>query len=208
MEEFNAKINKEKMKYVYLILFVTVFFSCQPNNKHKISNSGWFEKGDWKQGWTVSPDKTLDKVEFKRQFEKNPDRWRKAFHFLATTNLDSIEVGKYEIDGKNLTASVLSYTTREEDSTQYESHRKYADLQYVVHGKEYIGVMPLKKMEKITVSYNKEKDIAHYYSSKNNYRLADSTRFFIFFPNDAHRTSFKVKKKGDVKRIILKVALD
>ncbi len=200
------------MKYIYLILFVTVFFSCQSNNKnkkgYKTSNSGWFEKGDWKQGWTVSPDKTLDIVEFKRQFEKNPDRWRKAFHFLATNNLDSIEVGKYEIDGKNLIVNVVSYITREEDSTQYESHRKYADLQYVVHGKEYIGVMPLEKMEKTTAAYNNEKDYALYYCSENNYRLADSTRFFIFFPDDAHRTSFKVEKKECVKRIILKVALD
>ena len=96
----------------------------------------------------------------------------------------------------------------EEEKAYYESHRKYADIQYLISGKEYIGIVSLSKMQKNIAPYCSEKDISFYSSEEKNNRLADQSRFFIFFPDDAHRPRIKVKESELVKKIVLKVALD
>jgi len=203
------------MKCLYLIVLIAGITACQTKTNQEKSErmnnenlQHWFKKGEWLQGWTIAADNILDVNEFQKQFEKNPQRWEKAFQFLASTDLKNMEVGKYELEGENLFAKVDIYTTKNEEDTRYEAHRKYADIQYLITGKEYIGVMPLSKMEKILVPFSKEKDIAFYSSSLDNYRLADSTNFFIFFPGDAHRPCVKVNNNEEIKKVVLKVALD
>jgi len=94
------------MKYLYLITLLIAIVSCQVNQKQsektKQTNSEkWFEEGAWKQGWNVSADESVDKIEFKKVYEKNPERWEKAFSFLATTDLKNIEPGKYKLENIN-----------------------------------------------------------------------------------------------------------
>jgi YhcH/YjgK/YiaL family protein len=172
------------------------------------NHQNWFNNGTWKQGWSVTADESIDSVEFEKQYAKNHERWEKAFQFLATTNLKTIEPGKYELDGESLFAKVDQYNTRDEKDTRYEAHQKYADIQYLISGKEYIGVVALSKMQKITAPYSNEKDIVFYNSTEQNYHLADSSRFFIFFPNDAHRPCRKVDENEAVKKVVVKIALD
>ena len=42
----------------------------------------WFEKGEWLNGWTVSPDASINRKEFAVSYFKNKERWNKAFAFL------------------------------------------------------------------------------------------------------------------------------
>jgi len=187
--------------------------SCQVNQKqsektNQTNSEKWFEEGAWKQGWNVSADESVDKIEFQKIYAKNPERWEKAFSFLATTDLENIEPGKYKLEGDSLFANVDQYETRDEKDTRFESHRKYADIQYLISGKEYMGIVPLSKMQEVTAPYNGEKDIAFYNYSESNYRLADSTRFFIFLPGDAHRPCRKVDENESVKKVVVKVEID
>jgi YhcH/YjgK/YiaL family protein len=166
----------------------------------------WFEEGTWRQGWKVNADESLDVAEFSSRYSANPDRWNKAFQFLATTDVAKKEPGRYELDGTNLFVIVQEYPAKEEDSTRFESHKVYADIQYVVDGREQIGVAPLASTEVVT-PYDESKDIAFYHAKENNYRLANSERFFIFFPDDAHRPGFKVADGEQVKKVVVKVKL-
>ena len=97
--------------------------------------------------------------------------------------------------------------TKDEENTRFEAHRKYADIQYLISGQEKIGISPLEKST-VTIPYNEEKDICFLHSDVKNYRLANSEKFFIFFPDDAHRPGMKAGEKEWVKKIVIKVKVE
>jgi hypothetical protein len=130
-------------------MLLIIAISCnQPvsNDPEKWSNKDvdtWFNKGEWKSGWEVIPDESIDQRELIIQFFKNPERLEKAFNFLKDENLEELELGSYELEGKDLYAIVQEYLTKDEKDSRFEAHPKYADIQYVISGNERIGVMPL-----------------------------------------------------------------
>ena len=61
-------------------------------------------------------------------------RYAKAVDFLLNTDLAALEVGKHEIDGKNVYANVVEYTTVFWEEAKFEAHEHYTDIQYVIKG--------------------------------------------------------------------------
>ena len=78
-----------------------------------------------------------------------PAAFQKAFDFLETLNAETAD-GKYEIDGKNMYASVFSYTTLGRTPERMELHRKYLDIQYIFQGCEVLAWAPRKDLEILT----------------------------------------------------------
>ena len=70
------------------------------------------------------------------------DKFKKAFTFLRETDLASLPVGRTEIDGDEVYASVQSYTTMTVEECAFESHLEYFDVQYVVEGEECFAYEP------------------------------------------------------------------
>ena len=173
-------------------------------NNHDAEN--WFEKGTWRHGWQINADQSLDTAEFSTRYLANRSRWEKAFDFLATTDLANKEPGRYELDGEQLFAIVLEYAAKDEANTRFEAHRKYADIQYVIEGREKIGVVPLASA-RIVEPYDEAQDIAFFSTNENNYRSASPENFFVFFPDEAHRTGVRVSEGAHVKKIVIKVML-
>ena len=54
--------------------------------------------------------------------------FEKAFKFLKNNDLKELALGKYEIDGDNVFASVQEYITKTEEEMNWESHEKYIDI--------------------------------------------------------------------------------
>ena len=167
----------------------------------------WFEAGQWKQGWQVTPDVTLDRRELARQIHRNPKRWARAFSFLANTDLTTLATGRHELEGDRLFVNVDEYVTRPESATRFEAHRQYADIQYVVRGKERIGVIDLERTT-VVEPYDAARDIAFMTAPENNYRVADPGGFFVFFPDDAHRPGGNMGSPAPVRKVVVKVGLD
>ncbi len=67
-----------------------------------------------------------------------------AFKYIRSQNLETIEVGKYEIEGDNLRAIVSSKRgmPKEESIAKFECHDKHIDIQLCINGKEQIGWKP------------------------------------------------------------------
>jgi len=217
-----------KIKVFYLLSLCTILFlcSCKNSKSSKTSESAsvkaistesepksdkeineWFTSEVWEQGWNVKVDESLNIKDFAYYYFKNPERWEKAFDFLAKTNLKTIKTGNYEIDGKNLFAAVSEYDSKNEDNAKIEAHKKYADIQYVITGEEQIGVLPLDSMKPF-IPYSEKNDIAFFKTDMiNYYHQADSSNFFIFFPNDAHRPGVKIDKNTPIKKVVIKVKL-
>jgi len=217
---------KIKVFYLLSLCIISLLCSCKNSKSSKTSESAsvksittesktksdkdindWFTAKVWKQGWNVKADESLNIKDFAYYYFKNPDRWNKAFKFLAKNNLKAIKTGKYEIDGKNLFAAVSEYESKDENNAKIEAHKKYADIQYVITGEEQIGVLPLENMKPF-IPYSDKKDVEFFKTDMTNYyHHADSSNFFIFFPNDAHRPGVKIDKNTPIKKIVIKVKL-
>jgi YhcH/YjgK/YiaL family protein len=203
------------IKTSIIIISIMAIMTTACNHQKKTDPAGWtaeklsewFINGKWKQGWNVVPDELTDQREFAVQFHKNPERWEKAFSFLNETDLTALEPGRYELSGNDLFVNVDEYISKHEEDALYEAHKKYADIQYVVSGEEKIGVMPLEETTD-TIPYNEEKDIVFLRAAGNNYRLANTEKFFLFFPGDAHRPCVRTDKPEPIKKVVIKVRLN
>ncbi|MGN6402791.1 MAG: YhcH/YjgK/YiaL family protein [Flavisolibacter sp.] len=190
-----------------IVLFAVVLFSflmqanAQTANKKKAKK--WFKKREWLSGVPLQPSKSIDAQEFYRQYHANKMYWDKAFAFLKEHDLSTLASGKYEIDGENVFASVTESPSKDFDKTNWESHRNYVDLQYVIEGKELICVNPVTKSV-VTHPYDQKKDAANYTADGKIYEATPGT-FFIFFPTDAHRPNITPGGNKVVKKLVIKI---
>ena len=118
--------------------------------------------------------------------------------------MSAIEVGNHELDGKNVFVIVSEYNSKNPEDTQYESHKNYTDIQYVVSGTEYIGLTDLSETS-VKVPYDEKRDITFYDADEGQNLLAHSGNFFIFFPQNVHRPGVKVEDNVPVKKVVIKV---
>ncbi len=166
----------------------------------------WFSSGEWKRGWEATPDESINQREFAIQYSQNPQRWEKAFQFLSEQDLMKLELGRHELEGADLYVNVDEYISRNEEDVLFEAHKKYADIQVLVSGKERIGVLPLDSTT-VAVPYDGEKDILFLTAEAENYRIAEPDRFFLFFPGDAHRPTVKNTENILVRKVVVKVRI-
>ncbi len=198
----------KKVIYFSLLLFIFSVFT----NTFAQSSSGkwtkhnakkWFRKKEWLGGLQLNPHKTVDVQEFARQYHLNKTYWDEAFAYLKNTDLTKLAVGKYPVDGDNVFASVTADASKDFEKTNWESHKKYIDIQYVINGEEKIGVNPVSKST-VTKEYDEKKDAANYSADGKLYSATPGT-FFIFFPSDAHRPNITPGGNKVVKKIVIKV---
>jgi len=154
-------------------------------------------------GTTLKPHETINKAEFARQYQLNKNYWDEAFAFLKNNNLDTMAVGRYTIDGDNVYAMITENPTKNLDSTKWESHHNYIDLQYVIKGEEKIGVTDISTLT-VTMPYDASKDLVNY-SGEGNYHTAKPGTFFLFFPKDAHRPNVTPGGNKADKKIVIKI---
>ncbi len=168
----------------------------------------WFTKGEWKNGWNISPDASVNRQALAASWFANPERWDAAFRFLRDNDLSKLELKRYDIDGDNLYVSVSEYLTKNEEDALYEAHRKYIDIQYVATGREMIGIAPLAEKGTLHESYDPERDIEFFEIVKEVNYEAGPEKFFIFFPEDAHRPGLKYTDNSMVRKIVVKLKID
>jgi YhcH/YjgK/YiaL family protein len=168
----------------------------------------WFDTKEWSSGWTITPDASVNKREFAISYFKNKERWENAFKFLKNNDLSKLEVKRYDIDGDNLFATVSEYLSKNEETANFEAHRKYIDIQYVVSGVELMNIAPISSLKEIIVPYDNTKDIEFLTVAKVVNYKATPSNFFIFFPGDAHRPGLKDGQNAHVRKIVIKVMVD
>ena len=187
------------------ILLVFFFFNMQSAAQtiSKRQAKKWFAKKEWIGGAKLNPHKSINKQELARQYQLNKVYWDKAFAFLRDHNLDSLPKGKYVIDGDNVTASVTEDPSKDFDKTNWESHRKFIDVQCIISGEEKMGVWPVAGAT-VTKEYDEKRDAANY-TATGKFYVAGPGEFFIFFPADAHRPNITPGGNKVVKKIVIKV---
>ena len=131
-------------------------------------------------------------------------RFAKAFEFIRSQNLNSIEPGKFEIDGKDIHASFSLKDGVTREAAKAEAHNNYIDIQVCPTGKEELGWKPRSKSVTPKEAYNAEKDVTFFGDQMDTYFELSEGQFAIFYPEDVHAPMIG---QGPIKKLVVKVKL-
>ena len=147
----------------------------------------------------------LDTMEHWREYVWKSGRFAHAFEYLETLTPDTAD-GRYEIDGDSVYCMLQGYETRSLEGHQFEAHRVYADIQYMLSGEESILWAPTPEL---TVIKPYEPDIEFYALTPNPTELVlTAGRFCVLFPQDAHAPCTTHVTASHVRKAVVKVRLD
>lgn len=197
---------------IMLMASLLSIFGCKGNNDPSSWNeektNEWFNKGEWRNGWAVTPDNSINRKSLAVNYFNHKQRWDSVFIFLKDNDLASLEPGRYDVDGNNAYVTITDYKTKNEEDANFEAHRKYIDIQYVIEGKELINITPISSKTSEIQAYDPAKDIEFFSVNETRTYNADPGIFFVFFPEDAHRPSLKVDTIAPVRKMVVKVRID
>jgi YhcH/YjgK/YiaL family protein len=188
---------------IILISIISFFVANIASAQQKQTAEKWVKSKEWSNGTKLKVYSDVNAAEFQKQYEANKALWEKVFLFIKNTNLDTLSTGRHPIDGDNAFAIITHDPSKEFDKTAWESHKKYIDFQYVIQGKEKIGVAPVNTAT-VSKPYNASKDVANYITGGKYYTASPGT-FYLFFPTDAHRPNVKVDGYDTVKKMVIKI---
>ncbi len=146
----------------------------------------------------------LDTLENSDKYISLHPNFAKAFEFIKSVNLETVEVGKYEIDGKDVHAAVMIKDGGPSETAKFEAHRNYIDIQVCPSGSEELGWKPLSKCVNIKDEYNPEKDVTFYADKPDMYFKMHAGQFAIFYPEDVHAPLIG---EGQIKKLVVKIKL-
>jgi len=172
----------------------------QDNNQ---TAQNWLKGKNWNSNITLEAHPSVNAIEFYTQYHNNKTTWDKVFAFIKEQDLETLALGKYVINGENAFAMISEYSTKDIDNCRWESHKKYIDLQYIVKGKESMGITSVEKTI-VTEPYDENNDII-FYTAEGLYHVASADSFFLFFPQDVHRPCIKIGEADTVKKLVVKI---
>ena len=132
--------------------------------------------------------------------------FEKAFKYINSQNLETLETGKYEIEVDQLRAIVSNKhgMTAEESAAKFECHDKHIDIQLCIKGKEQIGWKPRHDCSQQKGEYNAEKDVVFYNDAPDMHFQLANNQFAIFFTEDVHAPMIG---EDEIKKIVIKVKI-
>jgi biofilm protein TabA len=149
----------------------------------------------------------LDRIERGELYAELGTRFAAAFAWLRDFD-PSLPDGRYDLEGDDaLFALVQSYETTPGAEKRFESHRTYADVQFVAAGRERILHAPTEALE-VETPYDEERDIAfHAEPAAASSLLLGEGDFAILWPGDAHKPGCMAGAREAVRKVVVKVRL-
>jgi len=121
--------------------------------------------------------------------------------YLQGRDLAALPLGRHDIAG-GIHAIVNKYKTLHPEETFIECHRKFIDIQIMLHGAEKIGVCLTDNCEQL--AYNERQDFQTLKGEVDIITLRQGY-FAIFFPQDGHMPQLQLDGPEDVKKLVIKV---
>lgn len=147
----------------------------------------------------------LDTLSNSRHYQVLSPRFEKAFTFLRQVT-DTAAVGRHEIAGDDVYALVQQQRTISVVDRQYEAHRKYVDIQYIIRGREIMYWAPLALLRNVTKPYDADHDAALFSLVPEGVPIpVRAGQFVIFFPDDGHVPLCAWDEPDDVLKVVVKV---
>lgn len=130
---------------------------------------------------------------------------KRAFEFLESGSVADLAAGRYPLDGERMYVVIAQDLTRAVETAQFEAHRKYIDLHYLIRGSELIGSESAARLREAK-PYAPEVEAALYerppeYESFN----MQPGNFVVFFPGQAHMPGCAVGQSAEIKKAVVKI---
>lgn len=150
----------------------------------------------------------------KRQAEF-PPVIEEALEYLRAHDFTKLPDGRYYPRGKEhgdeMFADVQRYETKPAEECYPEAHKRYADVQFIAEGSEYLGWCPFSPELQEHAAYNDILDIAFYERL-----VPESTlilkpgSFAVLYPEDVHapRMATEEGPGRPVTKVVVKIAAD
>ena len=144
---------------------------------------------------------TLDQLHLYKGFHKNLDT---AIEFLAAHPLDTLPLGRTEVDGDEVFINVIDADLKPHTGSHAEYHRLYADLQIDLTGGEGWGYTNLPGEEAGEFTG----DIGFRTSPDAVSGTLGEGRFVLFFPGELHKPGVARPGCAHVRKVVIKIRME
>jgi biofilm protein TabA len=146
----------------------------------------------------------IDRLENLAKYIPVLPQLKEVVAILESRALSVLPLGGYLCDDPSLRYTIVSYKTEAVDERPYEIHRRDADVQILLAGRERMDVGDSESFVP-TGEYNADRDFVYGNGEKIASYHADPSLFVIFFPGEPHAPNIANGKNRDVKKVIFKI---
>jgi biofilm protein TabA len=130
-----------------------------------------------------------------------------AFRFLEQPGLQNLPLGRHEISSAAY-AMIDKSPSLPPEKVQFEAHRLYTDVHYMISGQVTTGYAPIEKLT-VDKPYSEKTEAALYLVPANYTRVKlYPGRFAVFFPGGGHMPNFHLDGPHDLHKVVVKVRHD
>jgi len=130
----------------------------------------------------------------------NPN-FQKACSYLMSTDLSSLEKGRFEIDGEAVIAVIINDEQKSKENVTLEGHHRYIDIHVTIEGEDVVGWKNASACE-MTGKFDEENDCIFFKNRPTTWITIPENHFVIFFPHDAHAA---MAGAGRIRKLVLKL---
>lgn len=146
----------------------------------------------------------IDKIENLKKYTSVNPLFAKVVEFLQNNDLNALEPGKHEIEGKDLFVNIQMAKGKTPDEAVIETHNKMIDIQIPITAAETFGYTQRDQLP--DAPYNEEKDITKIPDlAADSYVTCQIGMMAIFFPEDGHAPC--IAGVPELKKAIFKVSV-
>lgn len=144
----------------------------------------------------------IDKIENLKNYAQVNPLFPKVVEFIQQHDLNAMEPGKYEIEGKDLFVNIQMAKGRTPEAAVIETHNRMIDIQIPLSDAETFGYTQRDLLP--DAEYNEEKDITKIPDlAADSYLTCQPGMMAIFFPQDGHAPC--IAGVPEIKKAIFKV---
>ena len=142
----------------------------------------------------------LDSVENIAVYQKLSPAFATAMAWLSAHRDGELPAERVELS-EDVYVMHKCYETKDEADCHFEAHRDYIDVQFLLHGHEYIGWAPKQTLTER--EYLEHKD-QYLLEGEGELLPLQPGQFMIFFPEDGHMPCVCRGEKCKVEKLIAK----
>lgn len=146
-----------------------------------------------------------DTINNYKKYTALSEKLTSGLKYLFDTDFSMMKDGRYNLEN-GLYVNIQTYTTKTD--ANYEAHKAYIDIQYIISGEENIGVTQYSDCKSV-VAYDCDKDI-EFLAGEGKYYTLKQGEFMILYPEDAHKPSISknIANPQIVKKAVVKVPIE
>lgn len=135
-----------------------------------------------------------------------PTILKRVINLLENTKFNELENERYEIIKDKVYLVLNKYETKQVKEKKAEQHRDWIDFQYIISGKEKIGLGYYDKGNKILDKYDPAKDSVSFTIVKNEIFIGlIEGMYAIVFPGEIHRPGLNSDGRQAVRKAVVKI---